>query len=132
MNPTFEVRYDEQTRTVCADTFGFLGHELYQEGWLKVLKLLEQHHCHKIFMTVTDGKIISTENQHWLLEKFVPQMEKLMHGRILYQARIFKDSDYFNKVSTQSVYKKVQQQYNNVQLVDFQTKEEALAWLSNY
>ncbi|SFC28219.1 hypothetical protein SAMN05421780_104117 [Flexibacter flexilis DSM 6793] len=132
MNPTFEVRYDEQTRTVCADTFGFLGHDLYQEGWLKVLKLLEVHHCQKIFMNVSDGKIISAENQQWFLEKFIPKMERLMSGRNLYQARVVNDSDYFSKISTQNVYKKVQQQHSNAHLMDFKTQEEALAWLSKY
>lgn len=126
----FKVSYDQEHFFVRADMSGFLSHDLYAEGWAQVVQLFEKHPvCHRFLITVTEGKIISPENQHLFVEHILPKIQAVMHGRTLKYARVI-HGDLFNKISTQNLYKQIQENLANAALKDFETEAEAIQWLA--
>ncbi|SFC28254.1 hypothetical protein SAMN05421780_104118 [Flexibacter flexilis DSM 6793] len=125
----FKVSYDQEHFFIRAETVGFLSHEMYAEGWAQVVQLFEKHPaCHRLLIVVIDGKIIPTENQHVFVDDFLPKIQTVMHGRTLKYARVI-HGDLFNKISTQNLYKQIQDRLPNVTLKDFDAEENAIEWL---
>lgn len=126
----FKVSYDDR-HFIRVEMDGFLPHDLYKNGFTQVLELFEKHPaCHRILISVKDGKIISNENQQWFADNYITTVKELLAKRhqTLKQARML-DGDYFNQVSAKNIYKTLQD--SNLPLVfkDFDREDRAIAWL---
>jgi hypothetical protein len=124
----FNVGYDNEHHIVKVAMNGFLSHEVYKHGWTSVLELIKHHRPHRILVAIEDGKIISPENQHWLMEHYIPELEKLMHGKQVRQARIV-HGDYFNKLSVSSISNQIKSHHLPLEIKDFENEKSALEWL---
>lgn len=125
---TFNVTYNADIQAIHVEMIGFLPQELYKKGWTEALALFRQHHCHRVLINIEDGKVISPENQHWLMEEYIPALEKIMHGKQVKQARII-HGDIFNKMSTSSLATQLQNVHSPLVLKDFDDKNAAIQWL---
>lgn len=126
----FKVSYDDR-HFIRVEMDGFLPHDLYKSGWTQVLELFEKHPaCHRVFISVKDGKIISNENQKWFAENYIPAVREILNKRhqTLKQARIL-DGDYFNQVSAKNIFKTLQDAHLPLVFEEFDREDRAIAWL---
>jgi SpoIIAA-like len=123
--PVYNVYFDEAQKAVVMEWNNYATTEKFREGTELMLNELISHHSSKVLANIKNMTLISSEDQKWLEEMFLPRAIRFGFRSIA----IVKPKSYFNQVAIDNVTHKIGTRLN---MGFFDTAEEAKAWLSSH
>ncbi|KAA3440586.1 SpoIIAA family protein [Rufibacter hautae] len=120
----FTLTYDHQHQLGIAQAVGFLNSEEFREATAMCVRLLEEHKPLRWLADNRRMKAIRQADQQWFHEFAFP---KLRDSSIRRNATVVSE-DIFNKMAIEQLMKRAPD-LGDMLLHDFESREEALAWV---
>ncbi len=120
--PVYKVYFDEVAGIVVMEWNGYATTEQFRNGTELMLNELIRNKCSKVLANVKSMTLISSEDQKWLQELFLPRAIHFGFGALA----ILKPDSYFNKVAVEAISDKISKE---LKIGFFDDAESAVNWL---
>lgn len=122
----YSFAYDSNINSVIMILKGYFNSYMFRKVRENLLHLIVKHKVSTVLVDTIDMNLISTEDQKWLNEDFLPRAIKQGYKA----CAVVNSKYYFTRVSLQAIADKVDKSIFDLRFFD--DKDSAMVWLKNY
>jgi len=95
-----------------------------------LLEEFKKLNVNRFLVDPTKMGVVSTEGQHYVATRLLPEMIRHLNGKNLYHAQVLPQEDVFAKYAAQNIKQKSSQQLPHLFIAQFGNINEARQWLA--
>lgn len=118
-----KIYYYEEFACIHLEWHGFASSDNFKEACDFSLELLDEKKVNKMIADNTNSKVVSVENQNWLMENWFPRA----YERGYRTSAVVVSTDVFNKVAVKNITNKMDKGKFTVQY--FENLDKAKVWI---